>query len=150
LPNLGDRRIDSRGCCGLWRRRLERDRLSTEHWNRPRNVGWRLGRRRRNAGLVVKQSELPERLRRIVREAWPFRGKVELEGELPFARLAGRLKRVGALPSIVELASRAASDERRNASICAALAKEYGHPGIDERAVTAPEIAPRRLSEKQR
>ncbi|HME92194.1 MAG TPA: ferritin-like domain-containing protein, partial [Myxococcaceae bacterium] len=98
----------------------------------------------------MKQSELPDRLRRIVGEAWAFRWKVELEAEIRFARLAGRLQPVGALPSIVELASRAASDERRHASICAALAKEYGHPGIDESAVTASEIAPRRLSEKQR
>lgn len=100
--------------------------------------------------MVRDEAGLPDRLRRIVADAWAFRWKVELEAEIRFARLAERLSRIGALSTIVEMASRAASDERRHASICAELALEYGHQGIDEHAVMAPEIAPRRLSERQR
>jgi hypothetical protein len=96
------------------------------------------------------QTPLADPLREIVADAWAFRWEVELEAEIRFARLAERLSRVGALPPIVDMARRASSDEHGHALICAELAREYGHPGIDQRAVTAPEIAPGWLAERQR
>lgn len=151
IPRFGDRGSDSGRRIELRRQRqLELDRFPAQHRNGNGHGGWWLGSGWRNARVVIAGPALPDRLRRIVADTWAFRWKVELEAEIRFARLAERLSRVGALPAIVEMASRAASDERRHASICAELALEYGHPGIDEREVTASEIAPRRLSERQR
>ncbi len=99
---------------------------------------------------VLRGPELPDPLRRIVADAWRFRWQVELEAEVRFARLAVRLARVAALPLVIELANRASADERRHASLCAQLALAYGAAGINEDQITAPEIAPARLSDRDR
>ncbi|OFX25868.1 MAG: hypothetical protein A2V77_09590 [Anaeromyxobacter sp. RBG_16_69_14] len=68
----------------------------------------------------------PEHVRRIAASAWKFRWQVELEAEARFARLAERLRQIGASPSMADLARRAALDERRHARLCAQLAESYG------------------------
>lgn len=66
--------------------------------------------------------------RAVAAQAWSFRHAVELEAMERFARLAGALERLGAPPSLVAQARRAADDERRHAALCAGLAEGYGAP----------------------
>jgi hypothetical protein len=77
---------------------------------------------------VSTQGELPGSgdLRALAASAWRARWQVELDAEARFARLAGRLDRIGAAPALADLARRASEDERRHAARCAELARSYG------------------------
>jgi hypothetical protein len=85
--------------------------------------------------------------RALAGAAWAFRWKVELEAEVRFGRLAGRLERGGAGSSLVELARRASRDERRHAGRCAVLAAGYGRPTAGA-PPPPPPVAPAGLDEE--
>ncbi len=93
-------------------------------------------------------SELSNASRLIAAEAWTFRWKVELEAEIRFARMARRLAAGGALPAVVDLATRASSDERRHAALCADFAQAFGADLIAG-DIQAPEISPPGLDDRQ-
>ena len=78
----------------------------------------------------------------LAREAWAFRLKVEREAAARFSRLARGLSRVGAASALVELALRAAGDERRHALLCAEQALKRGEPEASPAPVKVAEIAP--------
>jgi len=103
------------------------------------------------AGNRRPYPQCPENLRPVAVDAWVFRWQVELEAEVRFAHLSQRLANLGGPKLLAELAQRASDDERRHAKLCLEAAQEYGYPG---RAATSPatvsEIAPRRLSERQK
>ncbi len=89
-----------------------------------------------------------EARRALAASAWSFRWLVELEAEVRFGRLAGRLERAAAGVTLVELARRASRDERRHAGLCAELASEYGQP-VDGVPLPPPEVAPAVLEPEQ-
>jgi len=88
-------------------------------------------------------------LRRVAGASWSFRYGVEREAELRFASFAERLAGDGASPALVDLARRASGEERRHAELCAAMAGRYG-AALPEPVRQLPEIAPRRLSPRDR
>lgn len=94
--------------------------------------------------------ELPGPVRRLVAEAWTFRWRVEVDAALRFARLAERLAELGEPEAMVALARRAAEDERRHAGLCEALAREYGQQVFPEAPTEVLEVAPARLSPRER
>jgi hypothetical protein len=107
----------------------------------------RPGPRRRGRELV---SATGREVRRVAAAAWRFRWQVERDAEARFARIAGRMARLGAPEPLVALARRASADERRHAALCARLAKGYG-AAVSRRPPPAdpPEIAPRRLGARE-
>ena len=80
--------------------------------------------------------------------AWAFRHWVECDATLRFARMAGRLERIGSPASLVKLAVSASEDESRHAQYCADLAAHYGH-ALHEAPVEPNEIAPKKLRFRQ-
>jgi hypothetical protein len=103
------------------------------------------------AGSRRSHPQCPENLRPLALDAWVFRWQVELEAEVRFARLSQRLTNLGGPQLLADLAQRASDDERRHAGLCLEVAREYGYAGRDATGpVTLPEIAPRRLSERQK
>jgi hypothetical protein len=87
---------------------------------------------------------LPGAIRALAASAWVFRWEVELEAEVRFGRLADRLERAGAGPSLVALARRSAGDERRHAERCAELAAGFGQP-VSGAPPPPAEVAPAAL-----
>jgi len=103
------------------------------------------------AGSRRPHPQCPENLRPIAVDAWVFRWLVEREAEVRFARLSERLTKLGGPKVLAELAQRASDDERRHAALCLEVAQEYGYTRREAAGpVTVPEIAPRRLSERQK
>lgn len=98
----------------------------------------------------MSEAATPRSVRRVAGSSWRFRWTVEREAEVRFARLADRLARLGAAPSLVDLARRASLDERRHAALCARTAARYGET-LEEQAPPEPaEIAPRHLAPRER
>jgi hypothetical protein len=88
------------------------------------------------------------RIRELAASAWAFRWKVEREAEVRFETLAERLEALGGPSHLVDLARRAAADERRHASHCARIAAELGEP-VPVAAPPAPlTVAPSGLVEE--
>lgn len=83
-----------------------------------------------------------EAVRRVAAEAWRFRCRVELEAEVRFERLAGRMERLGDAAELVALARSASADERRHAALCAEEAARLGAPVALEPVRDLAEIAP--------
>jgi len=83
-----------------------------------------------------------------VASAWGFRFKVEREAEVRFETLAARLEALDEPPHLVELARRAAADERRHAMHCARLAAEFGLSIPSEALPPPPPVAPASLDEE--
>lgn len=96
------------------------------------------------------REELSAPVRRLVAEAWTFRWRVEVDAALRFARLAERLAELGEPEAMVVMARRAAEDERRHAVLCEALAREYGQQVLPEAPTEVLEVAPARLSPRER
>jgi rubrerythrin len=82
--------------------------------------------------------------------AWAFRWKVEREAEVRFETLATRLDALGEPARIVDLARRAAADERRHAAHCARLAASFGAPVPEAEPPPPRPVAPARLDEEDR
>lgn len=80
---------------------------------------------------------------------WLLRWEVELDAQLRFARLAGRLRDVGASALMVDAAARAAQDEARHAQHCATLARRLGYTGPAPIG-NAAEISPAAWGERER
>ena len=78
---------------------------------------------------------LDDETRGRLSKRWEERVRSELEVGLAFADLAPRLRDVGADPTVVEMATEAASQERRHAEVCQRLAERYG-----ARTVSLPEL----------
>jgi hypothetical protein len=93
---------------------------------------------------------LDERGRRAVAETWRYRARAEREAQARFERLSRQLAEVGAGEAVLGLARKAAQDERRHARLCAHVAARYGLPDRDRAPVPAPEVAPVRLSPRER
>jgi len=91
---------------------------------------------------------LPGAVRAVAAAAWRFRWQVELEAEVRFARLAGRLERLGTAPALVEVARRASADEARHAAHCARLAASLGQPVPASPPPPPPDVAPSGLEEE--
>jgi hypothetical protein len=90
----------------------------------------------------------PAEIRATAGKAWAFRHWVERDAEARFARLAGRLERIGTPALLIAKAHEASRDEARHAMYCGELADRYGHAHLPS---TEPsEIAPARLSPRQR
>jgi hypothetical protein len=86
-------------------------------------------------------------VRAVAAAAWGFRWRVELEAEVRFARLAGRMEQLGAAAALVEVARRASADEARHAAHCARLAAWLGQPVPATPPSPPPEVAPSGLDE---
>jgi hypothetical protein len=85
--------------------------------------------------------------RRRAADAWAFRGRVEREAELRFARLARTIRTLDAGSPVPGLMERAAADEAGHAELCAGLAAAFGRPGID--VATDVPIAPAGLAARE-
>jgi hypothetical protein len=90
----------------------------------------------------------PLDVRRVAAAAWRFRWTVELDAEVRFEGLAARLEALGSPSPIVDLARRAAADERRHAAHCARLAGELGGPVPASAPPPPPPVAPGGLAEE--
>ncbi|QDE90313.1 hypothetical protein BHS06_15780 [Myxococcus xanthus] len=93
---------------------------------------------------------MPDALRRFVAETWVFRRQEELEAGLRFARLAGALEQLVTPETLVELARRAAEDERRHAGMCELMARTYGQEVMPPVPLVARETAPQVLGFRER
>lgn len=69
---------------------------------------------------------LPVPVRELVAAAWAFRVEVERAATVQFERLAEGLEAVSAPGRLVEVAARAAAEERRHGALCGELAASYG------------------------
>ena len=94
-------------------------------------------------GLKSRSAVLPEAARRSIVEHWTRAAQMEHASVASFGRFSLQLLAVGAPPSLIEDAHRAALDEIKHAELCFSIATVYaGHsigPGplpIDERALT--------------
>jgi hypothetical protein len=97
----------------------------------------------------VRQVGVPSAaIRTLAASEWGFRWKVEREAEARFGSLAARLEALGSPPHLVDLARRAAADERRHAMHCADLAEQLGHSVPSCAPPPPPEVAPSRLEEE--
>jgi len=92
--------------------------------------------------LRSRSEALPEAARRAVVEHWTRAAQMEHASVAAFSRFSLQLLAVGAPPSLLEDAHRAALDEIKHAELCFSLATTYaGHaigPGplpVDERAL---------------
>jgi hypothetical protein len=85
----------------------------------------------------------------LAANAWARRFLIETEASVRFGELAHRIWQAGGLPTLVELAERAAGDERRHAAHCAHYVREFGGevPPPVSRVI---EYAPSRLTPEQR
>ena len=73
---------------------------------------------------------------------------MEREAEVRFESLAARLEVLNEPPHLVDLARRAATDERRHATHCARLAAELGQPVASHLPPAPPAVAPAGLAEE--
>ncbi|BDG01487.1 ferritin family protein [Anaeromyxobacter oryzae] len=87
-------------------------------------------------------------VRALAASAWAFRWKVEREAEVRFETLAERLEALDEPPHLVDLARRAAADERRHATHCARLAAELGQRVPAREPPPPPAVAPSGLVEQ--
>lgn len=102
-------------------------------------------------GLLRRPGRLmPDALRRLVAETWTLRRQEELDAGLRFARLAESLEQLRTPAPLVELARRAAEDERRHAGMCELMARTYGQDTMPPVPVVARETAPKELSFEER
>ena len=95
-------------------------------------------------GLKQRSEGLPPAARRAIVEHWTRAAQMEHASVAAFSRFSLQLLAVGAPPSLIEDAHRAALDEIKHAELCFSLAATYaGHgigPGplpVDERALSA-------------
>ncbi len=88
-------------------------------------------------------------IERAAGKAWAFREAVERDATMRFARLAGRLERIGTPAPLVKLALAASRDEQRHEGYCAELADRYGAARLTDPVVPS-EIAPAKLSFRRR
>lgn len=93
---------------------------------------------------------MPAALRQLVAETWVSRRQDELEAGLRFARLAGALQALSSPEPLVELARRAAEDERRHAGMCELMARTYGQAVMPPVPLVAREAAPGDLGFRER
>lgn len=85
-----------------------------------------------------------------VGRVWQHRERVEREAAALFEHHAGELAAVGAPAAVVELARRAADDERDHAARCRALVDRFS-PGLASLPPAPAEpLGPRELSRRQR
>jgi hypothetical protein len=96
----------------------------------------------------VRQAGTPPAVRRLAASEWLFRWTVEREAEARFESLAARLEVLDSPRQLIELARRAAADERRHAQHCASLAAQLGQAVPSRAPPPPPEIAPSRLEEE--
>jgi hypothetical protein len=94
-------------------------------------------------GLKARSEGLPEATRRAIVEHWTRAAQLEHASVAAFSRFSLQLLAIGAPPSLIEDAHRAALDEIKHAELCFSLATLYaGHgigPGplpVDQRALT--------------
>jgi hypothetical protein len=87
-------------------------------------------------------------VRAVAAAAWAFRWTVELEAEVRFERLAGRLEAMAGGAALAPLARRAALDERRHAGHCAELTAAYGS-AVSGAVPPPPEVAPAGLAPEE-
>jgi hypothetical protein len=81
---------------------------------------------------------------------WRFRESIEWKARALFTGLAEDLQRLGAEPRLVEMASQAAADETRHASLCADLVDRFGGaPEALDRSRALP-LGPADLSDDRR
>ena len=102
----------------------------------PTRVDWR--------GLKLRSEALPSATRRAIVEHWTRAAQMEHASVAAFSRFSLQLLAVGAPPSLLEDAHRAALDEIKHAELCFSLATTYAGssigPGplpVDERALTS-------------
>ena len=88
-------------------------------------------------------------LHRIAGEAWAFRTRVEHEAAARFDAIAGALASFDADSPVVEMARRAAEDERRHAQMCHELAVHFGVTPDEAPAGPLPPIAPTGLEPRR-
>ncbi len=93
--------------------------------------------------LELRSKGLPEAARRAIVEHWTRAAQMEHASVAAFSRFSLQLLAVGAPPSLIEDAHRAALDEIKHAELCFSVATTYaGHsigPGplpVDERVLT--------------
>ncbi len=101
-------------------------------------------RQRRVVGLERSERRQVLVIESVAGQAWRFRTLVEREASVRFARLATDLKAHGFAAPLVDLAQRAAEDEKRHAALCLDLAQELEAP-VEEGGWEAPRLAPRDL-----
>ncbi len=101
----------------------------------PTRADWR--------ALELRSEGLPEAARRALVEHWTRAAQMEHASVAAFSRFSLQLLAIGAPPSLIEDAHRAALDEIQHAELCFALATTYARrsigPGplpVDERALS--------------
>ncbi len=103
-------------------------------------------------GLLARPLQLVvvrEESRVVAGKAWAFRNWVERDAQARFARLAGRLERIGTPASLIAKTHEASKDEGRHAELCAELADHYKRPLLPMSDAPS-EIAPPRLTSRKR
>jgi len=97
--------------------------------------------------LKLRSEALPESARRAIVEHWTRSAQMEHASVATFSYFSLQLLAVGAPPSLIEDAHRAALDEIKHAELCFSLATTYaGHAigprplAIDERALTGCDL----------
>jgi hypothetical protein len=90
---------------------------------------------------VTHEDPLSEHQSSALGGVWAFRARAEREAIARFSRLSSELRRLGAEPRVIELASSAVDDEERHARLCADIARHYGSP-LSPGVGAAPPIGP--------
>jgi hypothetical protein len=103
---------------------------------------------RRLLRSAVTTLRLSERACRLAAKIWSERQAFELEAAQRFAWLANEFDAVGASSTVLELAAKAADDERRHAELCATLSRHFGEVGVTSRAPVVRRVAPAGLERK--
>ena len=85
-----------------------------------------------------------------VARVWRHRERVEWEAADQFARLAVELEHVDADPAVIELATRAAADERTHAAMCRALVDQYGPELAPQSPSLGGQLGPRHAARDRR
>src|SRR4051812_39178148 len=80
--------------------------------------------------LQQRNEALPESLRRALVEHWTRAAQMEHASVAAFSRFSLQLLAVGAPPSLLQDAHRAALDEITHAELCFSLATSYAGHGI--------------------
>ena len=131
--------------------RVERD----ERHERQRHAATsseRLGNGQRRHGQRRIRIERSERRQVLVEpiagEAWRFRTLVEREASVRFLRLAKELEAHGFARPLIDLAAKAAEDEKRHAALCLELATALG-ASVPSDGWNAASLAPRELQGRE-
>jgi hypothetical protein len=90
-------------------------------------------------GLLGPVHAVNARADRHAGRLWAQRAAVEASAAVRFARLATELAEHDAVSAVIELAGRAAEDERRHHVLCHDLAREFG---VDASAHAVPDAGP--------